>query len=142
MKHLVVLITALFAFAACGSDSPDSLSSATQQNHAPAPADAEPTEPLEPRMEDGVQVVDIEAGELGFAPVSVSLQTDVPARLVFTRTTEQTCATEVKIPTFDIGPIDLPLGEPVVVEFTPTETGEFRFACGMDMQEGALLVHS
>lgn len=136
------LLVLLVAFAACNTDSTEATDSTSQADHATSPSEPQPTEPLEPRLEDGVQILEIEAGELGFQPVSVSLQTGVPARLVFRRTTEQTCATEVKIPAFDIGPVALPLGEPVVVEFTPTETGEFRFVCGMDMLEGALLVHS
>ena len=35
-----------------------------------------------------------------------------------------------------------PLGEPVAIEFTPTETGEVQFVCGMDMQRGTIAVVS
>jgi plastocyanin domain-containing protein len=28
----------------------------------------------------------------------------------------------------------------VVVEFTPSKTGEFKFACGMDMLRGKIIV--
>lgn len=142
MIRIPFLLVLLVAFAACNTDSPEATENTPQANHSTSPSESLPNEPLEPRLEDGVQILEIEAGELGFQPISVSLQTGVPARLVFTRTTEQTCATEIKIPAFDIGPVDLTLDEPVVVEFTPTETGEFRFVCGMDMLEGALLVHS
>lgn len=34
----------------------------------------------------------------------------------------------------------LPLNKPVSIEFTPTKTGEVRYACGMGMMGGVLLV--
>jgi len=142
MRRRLILLTAMFALSACNADSTETVDSRPQPSQANTFPETSPSEPLAPRIEDGIQVVEIEAGQLGFVPISLSLQANVPARLVFTRTTEQTCATEVKIPAFDIGRVELPLGEPVVVEFTPTDTGEFRFVCGMNMQEGSLLVHS
>ena len=35
---------------------------------------------------------------------------------------------------------DRPLDEPVEISFTPTEAGELRFTCGMDMFDGAIVV--
>lgn len=94
------------------------------------------------RLVDGVQVVEIEAGRMGYAPRAVSLEAGVPARLVFTRTVESECSSHVKIPAFDVPVTDLPMNEPVAVEFTPTEGGEFTFVCGMDMQRGSIMVRS
>jgi hypothetical protein len=94
------------------------------------------------RMVDGVQVVEIEAGRMGYAPKQVALEAGVPARLVFTRTVESECSSQVKIPAFDVPVTDLPLNEPVAVEFTPTESGTFEFVCGMDMQRGSLMIRS
>jgi plastocyanin domain-containing protein len=37
---------------------------------------------------------------------------------------------------------DLPLNEPVAIEFTPDESGEFEFVCGMDMQRGSIMIRS
>jgi len=37
---------------------------------------------------------------------------------------------------------DLPLDEPVAVEFTPTVSGEFEFVCGTDMQRGSITIRS
>lgn len=142
MKRIPTLILTLLLVAACNADSPLERDDAPLTNQATPSSDTQTPKPQEPHIENGVQVIEIEAGEAGFAPVSISLQIDIPARLVFTRTTEQTCATEVSIPGFDIDPVELPLEEAVAVEFTPTETGDFRFACGMDMQEGTLLVQS
>lgn len=94
-----------------------------------------------PRVEDGVQVAEVIVGA-NFEPDAISLEAGVPARLVFTRTTDQTCVTEVKVPAFDVGPVALPLNEPVAVEFTPDEAGTFAFVCGMDMVSGSLVVQS
>lgn len=96
----------------------------------------------ESSMDAGVQTTRIEVGSSGFEPQRVELKEGVPARLVFTRTTDGTCATQVQVPSFDVGPTDLPLNEPVTVGFTPTEDGTFSFACGMDMLKGTLVVTS
>src|SRR6266568_1906422 len=63
----------------------------------------------------------------------------VPLRLVITRKTDRTCAKEVVIK--DLG-IDrpLPLDQPVTVDITPKKTGQLRYACGMDMVSGAIVV--
>jgi hypothetical protein len=93
-------------------------------------------------VEGGVQTAAVTVGPDGFAPKEVRLQAGVPARLVFKRTTDRTCATEVQIPAFGVGKTALPLGEEVVIAFTPEEAGTFDFSCGMDMMRGALVVTS
>ena len=103
---------------------------------------ASPTTATEPRMEDGVQVVDVTVGQMGYEPLRIQLEAGVPARLVFTRTVEGECPSQVQIPAFGIEPVDLPMNEPTAIEFTPDEAGTFQFVCGMDMMEGALLVSS
>ena len=89
---------------------------------------------------DSVQVVNITVGPSGFVPKEIALEAGVPARLVFTRTTDGTCATQVQIPGFGIEKTELPLNEPVAFELTPEETGTFTFACGMDMLKGSIIV--
>ncbi len=93
-------------------------------------------------MQDGVQVVEITAGASGYEPGQITLQAGVPARLIFTRTTPSACLEQVMIPDFGIEATDLPMNEPVVIEFTPTEAGTFSFICGMNMQHGTLVVQS
>jgi plastocyanin domain-containing protein len=58
---------------------------------------------------------------------------------VVTRTTEQTCATELVIPGSNVR-VALPLGVPVSVTFPAPKSGTLRYACGMGMLSGALLV--
>lgn len=94
----------------------------------------------EARMENGVQVIEITAGPDGYEPGKISLQADVPARLVFTRTIDSECLEQVQIPAYGVEKNDLPLNEPVSVEFTPNEAGEFTFVCGMNMVRGTMVV--
>jgi plastocyanin domain-containing protein len=69
----------------------------------------------------------------------VSLRAGTPARITFVRTTDKTCGTEVAFPSLNTKRT-LPLNEPVVVEFTPTKTGEIAFVCGMNMLRGRVVV--
>ena len=97
---------------------------------------------VQAKIVDGVQVVEITVGPKGYQPGSIALKKGVPVRLVFTRIEDGGCAYQVQIPEFGIRATDLPLNKPVTVVFTPKEEGEFTFACGMDMMQGALLVKS
>lgn len=97
---------------------------------------------LQPRLIAGVQVVELEVGKMGYSADKIALAAGVPARLVFTRTEEGGCTHQVQIPAFGVEATDLPLNEPVAIEFTPEEAGTFTFACGMDMIQGSLLVRS
>jgi plastocyanin domain-containing protein len=96
----------------------------------------------EAQMQDGVQVVKIDILGGGFEPAQIRLEKGVPARLVFTRQIEGECPSQVQVPAFGVEPVDLPMNEPVAVEFTPEEAGTFQFVCGMEMMEGTLVVSS
>ena len=52
---------------------------------------------------------------------------------------DRTCAKEIVIKDFGIN-APLPLNQVVTVEFTPTKSGEVRYACGMDMISGVIVV--
>jgi hypothetical protein len=77
--------------------------------------------------------------EKGFEPSYVDARAGVPVRLLFERTTDATCATEVAIPSLNIKRA-LPLHQPVAIEFTPAKPGRVEFACGMGMFNGAVVV--
>ncbi len=144
MNTLRILLPVLFfslVLAACGGDEPMDKMEGVTQATPPTGEQAEETV-AEPRMEDGVQVVEIEAGPMGYRPGSVALEAGVPARLVFTRTVDSACSSKVTIPAFGVAETELPMNEPVAVEFTPTEGGDYEFVCGMDMQRGSIMVHS
>ncbi|MGH9937598.1 MAG: efflux RND transporter periplasmic adaptor subunit, partial [Blastocatellia bacterium] len=75
------------------------------------------------------QSVTVTLGDKGYQPDSFTLRKGVPARVTFIRTVEATCGSEVVLSEYNIKR-ELPLNQPVVVEFIPAKTGEFKFACG------------
>jgi plastocyanin domain-containing protein len=77
--------------------------------------------------------------EEGFVPAEVTVPKDQPVTLVVTRKTDRTCAKELVIKSHGIHQA-LPLNEPVTITFTPTESGTLRYACGMDMIAGTVVV--
>ena len=81
----------------------------------------------------------IEVGSHGYEPARVEATAGEPLTLVFTRTTDEGCGQELVIASQDIRR-NLPLDEAVEVTFTPEETGELRFTCGMDMYDGTIVV--
>ena len=86
-----------------------------------------------------VQTANIEVREQGFEPATVRLRAGGPARVTIIRTTDKTCGTEVVFPSLDIRRV-LPLDQPVVIEFTPSQAGDIAFACGMNMLKGVVVV--
>lgn len=86
-----------------------------------------------------IQAVTITLTEKGYQPDKFNLKPGIPARVTFVRKTDIGCGTEIVLEEYKIKR-DLPLNQPVVVEFTPTTTGEFKFACGMDMLRGKIIV--
>ena len=78
--------------------------------------------------------------EKGYEPSPVTLQQGQPVKLVLTRTTEQTCATEIVLDEYNIN-TPLPLNQPVEVAFTPTKTGKLVYGCAMGkMISGVFMV--
>jgi plastocyanin domain-containing protein len=73
----------------------------------------------------------------GYEPWRVRASKGVPLTLVVTRTTDQTCATELVLPEYGIDR-KLPLNEPVTIVFTPTREGELRYSCAMKMFQGVI----
>lgn len=76
--------------------------------------------------------------EKGFEPASVTVSAEAPVRVTFVRTTDNTCAKEIAVPSLNLKR-PLPLNEPVVVEL-PAKSREVAFTCGMDMLRGAVVV--
>lgn len=87
----------------------------------------------------GGQSVTIRVSSQGFTPARLELKGGAPARLTFLRVDEQNCGTEVVFPSLGLRR-DLPLNQPVVLEFTPQSGQTLNFSCGMDMLNGQVLV--
>ena len=85
------------------------------------------------------QVVEIAVTGQGFVPAAAKVKAGLPVKLVVTRKTERTCATEIVIKEYGVNR-PLPIGEAVEVSFTPKKAGPVRYSCGMDMIAGVLTV--
>jgi plastocyanin domain-containing protein len=94
---------------------------------------------VEGKVVNGVRVVEMAVTENGFEPSKVKVKKGEKVRLVVTRKTKSTCATEILVPEHGINQ-ELPLDKAVTVELTPKKSGEIRYACGMGHVFGILFV--
>lgn len=83
--------------------------------------------------------VAITADDKGFKPSSVKFKKGAPATLIFTRTSDDTCATEVVFPQLDIKK-DLPKGTPVTIVVPTDKEQTLTFQCGMGMYKSSVVV--
>jgi plastocyanin len=97
--------------------------------------------PLSALAVDQVRTIEIAVTSNGFEPARVKVMKGEPLKLVVTRKTDETCATQIVIPDENIK-ADLPLNKPVTLTFTPKRAGELSYACGMNMITGVLVVAS
>ena len=81
----------------------------------------------------------IKVSEEGYVPAHVKVHQGQEVVLVFTRTTDATCGTEVIVPSVN-DTVPLPLNKPVEVRLVASEKGEIPFHCGMKMLEGSVQV--
>lgn len=77
----------------------------------------------------------------GFTPSAVTLKKGGPGALVFTRTTDETCATEVVFPELDLKK-PLPKNTPVTITIPTDKEQKLTFQCGMGMYKSAVVIGS
>ena len=92
------------------------------------------------RLRGGLQEVEITV-KGGYSPNLIRVREGVPLRLVFDRQEAGDCTSRVVFPDLGISR-SLPAFARTTVEFTPDHSGEFGFACGMNMVHGTLLVEA
>lgn len=104
----------------------------TQNSKAAEPAaNAKPGQP---------RTIALTVTDKGYEPSPITLKQGEPVKLVLTRTTEHTCATEIVLDEYNIHTA-LPLNQPVEVSFTPTQTGKLVYGCAMGkMLNGVFMV--
>lgn len=111
---------------------------------AAAPAQAAPVEAAaKPETRPAGGPIEITVTEEGFQPDKIAVKKGEPVTFGFTRKTDKTCAKEVVIQVSPTEKIEkpLPLGQRVEVTATFPESGEVRYACGMNMVSGVISVH-
>ncbi|ADO74221.1 cupredoxin domain-containing protein [Stigmatella aurantiaca] len=100
--------------------------------YAPAPKARAPGE--------GPRVITLDVTEKGYEPSPIALNKDEPVKLVVTRKTDHTCATEIILKDYGIN-TPLPLNTPVEIAFTPDKTGTLTYGCAMgQMISGTFMV--
>jgi len=75
----------------------------------------------------------------GFVPDKLHVKKGEPVKLLVTRKTDRTCATEIVIPDAGVNQ-KLPLNQTVLAEFTPKKAGTLKYACAMGHISGVLVV--
>lgn len=75
----------------------------------------------------------------GYSPDVIVVRQGKPVRLQFYRDETASCSEQVVFGDFGIAR-DLPAFQTTAIEFTPDKSGEFTFACGMNMMRGKLVV--
>lgn len=118
------LVVALAA--GCGGAEKAPETATTAETPAPAPAAG------------ATNVVEMTVDGSGFHPDRIAAKAGEPITLAITRTTDETCGTEIVIASMGVN-TKLPLNERVEVTVTPGEKGEIAFACGMDMMKGTIV---
>jgi plastocyanin domain-containing protein len=88
-------------------------------------------------VKDGVRRVDVLANEKGYDPERIAGKPGEKLMLVFKRTIEGECLSQLKTPEGKV--VDLPMNTPVEVAITVPDKGEVTFACGMDMFKGTVV---
>ncbi len=84
--------------------------------------------------------VKVTVSKNGFEPSEIKVEKGKLAKLAFYRTDAENCAGEVVFSKLNVTK-KLPVGETVLIEFTPTDSGDISFACGMNMLKGKVIVN-
>ncbi len=87
---------------------------------------------------NGYQELRINQTHQGYFPNILTVKKGIPVKLIVNSKNNTTCASYLVIEKFGIREF-LELGENTF-EFTPNETGEFQFSCGMGMHPGIIKV--
>ena len=88
----------------------------------------------------GVRAVPIKVDDKGFTPSSVEVKKAEKVQLVFTRTSDDTCAKEVVFPEINLKK-SLPLNTAVAID-VPTDTARtLTFQCGMSMFKSKVVIN-
>ena len=137
-KLVPAALLALAARPALACDKCDGAKTAVKTASANEPAQAaKPDKAAKP--EKTARTIEISVTKEGFTPAEVKAKAGETVKLAVTRKVERTCATEIVMKDFGVNE-PLPLDKTVVVTVKPEKPGSYRFACGMDMIAGALVV--
>lgn len=75
----------------------------------------------------------------GYKPGAASVKAGTPVAITFNLKSDAGCGNAIALPAAKWSKT-LKVGESATVVYTPTKTGNLKFACSMDMMRGTLLV--
>jgi plastocyanin domain-containing protein len=122
--RLVWIVATMIALAGCEKKA------ATNKPAPPAPPSV---------AADGTRSIPINVNDEGYDPSQIKAKAGEKLELVFTRKSKSACGEQVKVADGPV--INLPLDQPVKIAVTAPPSGEVRFACGMDMMTGVIVVN-
>lgn len=93
----------------------------------------------EVQTENGIQIVKMAVTYSGYVPDTINIKKGVPVRWIIDGSGITGCTSVIQIPSLGIKK-SLTRGENFI-EFTPTQAGTLRFACGMQMVWGKFIVY-
>ncbi|MHB0878627.1 MAG: urease accessory protein UreH domain-containing protein, partial [Anaerolineae bacterium] len=91
-------------------------------------------------IEDGVQVLRMDASASGYRPNSFRVRTGVPVRWEITDKGTSGCTNAVIARALFDGVVELRPGQTSIIEFTPAKAGRYKFSCWMGMVSGVIEV--
>lgn len=89
-------------------------------------------------VSNNAQSVDVEVNG-GYSPETIVLKKGVPATLNFTRKDKSSCLDRVVFSDFGINEA-LPINQREAIKIDTSKSGEYQWACGMDMFHGKLII--
>jgi plastocyanin domain-containing protein len=84
-------------------------------------------------------IIDVKVDETGFVPSSIHVKPGDSVELHLTRTTKDTCATAIQIPSLKMKR-ELPLGKMVSIRLEHLAKGDIRFGCTDHMMFTGVIV--
>lgn len=100
---------------------------------------SKPDRPASVPVAQPSDVIRVTVSSAGFEPSRLQIRAGQSTRIAFRRSDAQNCASEVVFPGLGLRK-RLPPGETVIVDLPAQSPGEMRFACGMGMYRGAVVV--
>jgi hypothetical protein len=129
---------ALVALGSSASACSEPVNNAKAEPSAAAASEATPAAAPPARVEAGGKVTILVDGK-GYHPAEIQAPANAKITLAFERPDIKNCGDELVIEALKIRK-ELPVGQTTEIAITTPATGELKFACGMDMYRGKVVV--